>query len=228
MLQIKRGGALLRLFVVLGLLPVAWRPVGAGERPVLSAGPPPVVSIADRGDATLQLEGRFTTTTSRAIVWNVLTDYDHIQEFVSSMRSSHVKEHGNGFLIVEQESVAKVLFFQRTFHLLLKVREEPQQSIAFEDVSRASFEHYDGSWSLKETPAGIEVIYRLTAKGGFMTTGFMSRTAARNMAEELLEQVRTEMSHRAGAKAAGSPRSAVGAFGALRTRSPEAHTRCSP
>ena len=169
------------------------RPGPAGSLPQQVA-----VSFADLGDSTMRLEGRFTTAAPRATAWGVLTDYDHIQTFVASMRSSRVKARGDGFLLVEQKSVARVLLFQRTFDVLLRVREEPARSILFDDVSKVSFERYEGSWTLQEVPGGMEVIYRLTAKGGLV--GFATRGPSLRMVRELLEQVRAEMGRRAEAR----------------------------
>jgi hypothetical protein len=190
----------------LASLVLAWLPAAASERRVLpDTRSQVVVSLADSAEGTVQLEGRFTASASSAIAWSVLTDYDHIQDFVSSMRVSRVRCRGNGFLLVEQESVGKALFFQRTFRLLLEVREEPRRSIAFEDVSRSSFERYEGSWSMQDAPGGVVVNYRLTAKGGFMAPGFVMRGASRKMVGELLNQVRTEMMVRSRVKGAERP-----------------------
>jgi hypothetical protein len=192
---------------VLTYLVLAWLPAAAAaasERRVPADSRSPVaVSIADSAGGVVRLVGRFTTPASAAVAWGVLTDYDHIQDFVSSMRSSRVKCRGNGYLLVEQESTGRALFVTRTLHLLLEVREEPRRSIAFEDVSRTSFERYQGSWSLAEVPGGgVEVTYRLTVKGGSMAPGFVMRGASRKMVAELLDQVRTRMS--AGPGLAGS------------------------
>ncbi|HXO43505.1 MAG TPA: SRPBCC family protein [Thermoanaerobaculia bacterium] len=200
------GGARLRRFAVLmGLAALAlaalaalaawWPPAAAGQEPIFAGSlSQVVVSFADLGDSTMQLEGRFMTAASSATAWSVLTDYDHIPSFVSSMRSSRVKARGDGYLLVEQESVAKVLWFQRKLDVLLKVREEPPHRIAFDDVSKASFERYEGSWTLQDTPAGREVIYRLTVKGGLI--GLVARSHSQNMVRELLEQVRAEIGRR--------------------------------
>ncbi|MBV8201591.1 MAG: SRPBCC family protein [Acidobacteria bacterium] len=189
------------LLGILALLPPpASSPAAAAEQPGVAAGLQPVsVAFTDLGDSTLRLEGRFTTPASRATAWGVLTDYDHIQTFVDSMLASRVKARGDGLLLVEQRSVARVLWFHRTFDVVLKVREEPGRLIAFDDVSKASFERYEGSWSLQDTAAGTEVIYRLTAKGGFI--GFMARGPAQKMVKALLEQVRAEIGRRAAARA---------------------------
>ncbi len=204
------GGAGLRrptyLTVLAGVAALAVLAVLASALPaaaaVRSATPsgglsPITVSVADLGDSTMRLDGRFTVNCPAATAWSVLTDYDHIQKFVTSMRKSRVKERGDGFLLVEQESVAKLFLFHRTFHVLLKVVEKPRQSIVFDDVSRTSFAQYTGSWSLQEVGGGVEVSYRLTVKGGLV--GITPRGSSQQMVASLLEQVRAEIARRAAA-----------------------------
>ena len=182
--------------VVLAALVLWWPPAAASRQALLADSlSQVVVTFADLGNSTMRLEGRFTTAAPRAIAWSVLTDYDHISAFVASMRSSRVKARGDGFLLVEQETTARILLFRRTMHVLLKVREQPRQSIAFDDVSKASFERYEGSWTLQETAGGTQVIYQLTAKSGFV--GFVARSSSQRMVRELLEQVRAEIDRRA-------------------------------
>jgi carbon monoxide dehydrogenase subunit G len=197
------GARLRRLALRVGLVALAlapsWPPAAAGQDPVLAGSlAQVVVSFADLGDSTMRLEGRFTTAASSATAWSVLTDYDHISAFVTSMRSSRVKARGDGYLLVEQESVAKMLWFQRKLDVVLKVREEPPRFIAFEDVSKTSFARYEGSWTLQDTPAGREVIYRLTVKGGLI--GLVARSRSQSMVKELLEQVRAEIGRREAAR----------------------------
>ncbi|HEV3073145.1 MAG TPA: SRPBCC family protein [Thermoanaerobaculia bacterium] len=185
--------------LALAALAAWWPPAAAGQEPIFASSLPQVaVSFADLGDSTMRLEGRFMTAASSATAWSVLTDYDHIPAFVASMRSSRVKARGDGYLLVEQESVAKLLWFQRRLDVLLKVREEPPHLIAFDDVSKASFERYEGTWTLQDTPAGREVIYRLTVKGGLI--GLVARSRTQGMVRELLEQVRAEIGRREAAR----------------------------
>lgn len=193
-LAARMGTAALAL-AALAALAAWWPPAAAGQEPIIAGSlSQVVVSFADLGDSTMQLEGRFMTTASSTTAWSVLTDYDHIPSFVTSMRSSRVKARGDGYLLVEQESVARMLWFQRKMDVLLKVREEPPHRIAFDDVSKVSFERYEGSWTLEDTPGGREVIYRLTVKGGLI--GLVARSHSRNMVRELLEQVRAEIGRR--------------------------------
>ncbi|MEO8504166.1 MAG: SRPBCC family protein [Acidobacteriota bacterium] len=175
----------------------AWVPLHASEHPV----PPDarssiVVSLQEGKDGAMQLEGSFAVGVPSATVWSVLTDYEHMPEFVSAMHSSHVQSQHDGILMVEQESVGRVMFFHRTVRVLLKVREEPLRSIVFEDASKESFERYEGSWRIKQALGSTVVTYRLTAKPDFAAPGFLMRSAYRKMVGELLEQLRAEMNSR--------------------------------
>jgi ribosome-associated toxin RatA of RatAB toxin-antitoxin module len=169
----------------------------AGERPAeTDVRSPVVVSLAGSHDGTLQVTGRFTIAVPHRIAWEVLTDYDHIPQFVPSMKASRVIGHTDGALLVEQTSVGRLLFFERTYRVVLRVREEAPRAIVFTDTSRTSFERYEGTWSLNDAPTGVEIVYRLTAKDG-LATGAAMRGASRHMVEDLLERVRAEISARA-------------------------------
>jgi hypothetical protein len=198
------GGARLRrriLLVGLAAATLGCPLAAAGPQAAAVEGLPEVaVSVADLGDSTMRLEGRFQVNGSSANAWSVLTDYDHIPSFVASMRSSHVKERGDGFLLVDQESVGRMFLFRRTFRVLLKVREAALRSIAFEDVSKVSFQRYEGAWTLQETRGGMQVGYLLTVKGALV--GFMTRGPSQKMVRDLLEQVRAEIDRRAAAAVA--------------------------
>lgn len=169
------------------------------------------VLVADLGDSTVQVDGRFIIRAPLAVAWDVLSDYDHLARFVCSMRESHVDSHAGPTLVVRQRFAGRLLFLERSFNVQLSIREEPQRSIAFRDLSHADFERYEGAWTLRETEEGIEVTYRLTVKGGLV--GLATKSPARRMAQELLAEIHSEIGRRsAGAGAAadrGSGRSAV-------------------
>ena len=184
------------LTLLLALSTVAWLPPGQRASGASGCRSSIVVSLQDGKDGAMLLEGKFAVAVPGETAWSVLTDYEHMPEFVSAMRSSHVQSRQDGVLMVEQESVGRVLFFHRTIRVLLKVREEPLQSIAFEDSSKESFQHYEGSWQIKQALGSTVVTYRLNAKADFAAPGFMMRGAYRKIVGELLEQLRAEMNSR--------------------------------
>lgn len=154
------------------------------------------VSLKRLPSAAYELHGAFEVAASSAAVWEVLTDYEGIPSFVSSMRSSKVKEAlPDGSLVVEQKAVGGMFFLTRTVTILLVVRRE-EQSLSFEDVGRESFWRYEGGWRTEQTPTGVRVDYRLVAQPDFVAPSMIMSRAMKRGARELLDQVRVEIERR--------------------------------
>jgi len=145
----------------------------------------------------IALEGGFSVSASPGIVWSVLTDYDGIGRFVSSMRESHVTRRASDSVFVEQEAVGRMFLFSRRLHARLRIHEEPPARIRFEDVLGKDFRHYRGEWSIGSAGSGATVIYRLEADPAFSIPDFVARSAFRGAARDLLKQVRAEIERRA-------------------------------
>src|SRR5437773_5510568 len=68
-----------------------------------------------------RLDGDFTANIPRTVAWGVLTDYDEIDRFVSSIRLSAVLGRESTEVMVEQVAEARLLMFTRPIHLMLRV-----------------------------------------------------------------------------------------------------------
>jgi hypothetical protein len=188
-----------RLQLLAALAVVAASAAAAIEEPGRQA--PVTVSLAGSQDGSLHVAGQFTTEASRELAWSVLTDYDHLQSFIHSMRSSRIVGRADGCVLVEQTSTGSFLFVKRTFRVMLRVCEEPMSAIHFLDTSHASFDRYEGSWTLQEPATGpLRVAYNLTARGGLATSA-LTRGASERTARQLLEEVQREIETRRGAAA---------------------------
>ena len=140
-----------------------------------------------------QLKGDFEVAAPLNKVWEVLTDYDHIDEFVSSIERSEVKERGIHSLLLEQSAIAGAFVFKKKVDVLLKVLEQPTKEIIFVDISHHDFELYEGSWSLESVPNGVEVRYEMIAEPRTRTPRFLTRAAFLKTSRNLLKEVRTEI-----------------------------------
>jgi carbon monoxide dehydrogenase subunit G len=187
----SRRRSLATLLVCLGLA-AGWAP-GA-----LANVPAPVVSVEDQHSVS-DVQGRFEVPVPLSVAWDVLTDYDHIADFVSSMRASAVESRSDSGLTVRQEAAVGPFPFRRVAHLLLDVRELPDRRIEFHDLLDRDFRLYRGAWELSPEPSGTAVTYVLHAQPtgaipSFISHAFLSRTVRR-----LLTQVQAEMIRRASA-----------------------------
>lgn len=158
----------------------------------------PAVSLKDLGQGAYEIEGSFSVPVPSTGAWAVLSDYDRVAGFVSSMRRSRVLEREPDHLLVEQEASARFLLFSRGVRVLLKVRERAPERIAFEDVDGRDFAFYAGSWEVSPEGTGSRVVYRLKAKRRFAAPDFVARGAFKRGAEALLDEVRREMLLRSG------------------------------
>jgi hypothetical protein len=154
------------------------------------------VAIRESEQGTYVVEGGFTVDAARPVVWAVLTDYEGIHDFVSSIRRSVVTERHPDHLLLLQEGVGRIFVFSKSIHVLLEVREDPERTIAFRDVCGKSFESYAGKWRIEDGDQGLRVSYTLRAKPAFRQPGFVTRKSMRDNVRRLLEEVRLEIESR--------------------------------
>jgi len=168
---------------------------GAEARPAAAAIlDSPSVSVSS-ASGTYRIEGSFDVETPADIVWAVLTDYDRVPSFVSSVRSSTAQRESSGRLLVTQEAVGRAGPFSRTMHVVLDVTEQAPERIAFRDVCGGSFHSYAGSWTIAPEGAGVRVRYTLEARPRSSPPLFAKSILSSN-ARGLLEQVRLEILRR--------------------------------
>jgi carbon monoxide dehydrogenase subunit G len=185
----------------------AWAAAAAAALAVWMAGPvaassldavstvasAPSVSVTSTSGA-YHIEGTFAVGAPATVAWAVLTDYDRVPSFVSSMRSSTAQRE-TGRLLVTQEAVGRAGPFSRTIHVVLEVTEQAPERIAFRDVCGGSFHSYAGSWTIEPDGVGVRVTYILDAQPRSSPPLFAKSIMASN-ARGLLEQVRGEILRR--------------------------------
>ena len=154
------------------------------------------VRLERHPDATYEITGLFTVDASTTVVWGVLTDYERIPAFVSSMRSSRVREaRADGTLVVEQRAVGGMFFLSKTLRTRLEVRRSPER-LRFTDVGHEDFRSYDGDWEVRPITAGAGVTYHLLVEPGFGAPSFIMNRAMKRDARKLLDEVRAEIVRR--------------------------------
>jgi ribosome-associated toxin RatA of RatAB toxin-antitoxin module len=157
-----------------------------------------------RSEEGIEVEGRCLVDAPPTTVWAVLTDYDGIDRFVSSMRESHVSERSEDHVLVDQVAVGRLFLFSRRLRTRLLVREEPLVRIVFEDVLKRDFALYQGDWRIQSRDGGTEVVYRAVARPARAVPDMMLRGMFKSTVRDLLSQVRVEIERRAELLSAGS------------------------
>lgn len=203
---VKRALVLAAAFAMLVIQPTPARADDPSESGSIVASLTPAAEASDesggvtvqvtRGNEGLEVEGRCRVEGSRGTAWSVLTDYDGISRFVSSMRESRVTVHGDGFLLVEQVAVGRLLLFSRSMHVTLRVTEEPHGRIRFEDVLRRDFDSYRGEWRIEGSGHDTEIVYHVTARPTSSIPDFIARGMFKRTVRDLISQVAAEIRRR--------------------------------
>src|SRR5262245_36317182 len=124
-----------------------------------------VVQAARNGDLLLiDATADFQGTVAQA--WNVLTDYERLQEFIPNLRSSRVIERTKGTVMVEQKGEARLLIFSYPIEVRLAINEFPPGKV----VSRAvagNFREMSSVYTLEGKQGRVRLHY-----SGRMTPDF--------------------------------------------------------
>src|SRR5688572_20516767 len=89
------------------------------------------------------VDAAFDVDAPAAIAWEVLTDYEGIGRFVSSIRQSTVKQRSGGRVLLEQHGVGRAWIVSLPMHVVLEVREQDARVLMFRDVCGKSFTTYE-------------------------------------------------------------------------------------
>jgi carbon monoxide dehydrogenase subunit G len=110
-------------------------------------------------------EGDFITFTASAelnvdqkIAWQVLSDYDHLAEFIPDMRSSRTVLRTLDGAMVEQKGEFTFLFFHQPVDVVLAVYEEPQRRIVARAVA-GNLKDLEGRYELLPSDHGVRLSY---------------------------------------------------------------------
>jgi hypothetical protein len=151
---------------------------------------------------TYDVEASFPVTANCAVAWDVLTDYDHLPQFVGSLKRSHIEEYwGRSHFLLEQEFEGGFLFVTKRVRVRLDVRETRCELIRFEDVGHLDFEFYKGFWKIHSDPNGeLTVSYSLKAQQNFDEP--FAGDYMKGGIKDLLDSVRREILRRQALKTA--------------------------
>jgi ribosome-associated toxin RatA of RatAB toxin-antitoxin module len=162
-----------------------------------AASPGVEVTLVESPRGVYRLDGEFTVDAATATAWAVVTDYDRIEHFVSSIESSRILRRDADGAVVEQVGRGKFLFFSRRAKLTLDVREKGPGRLEFRRISGPEFLGYEGSWTVSPSMDGCIVEYALRAEPApGVAPKFAAKRVLRKTVQGLLDEVRAEILRR--------------------------------
>lgn len=150
------------------------------------------------GDKVYQITSSGTVAAAPALVWRILTDYNHLADYLPNLKSARVLSRNGDSSIVEQLGTARFLFFSQPIRVVVQAHERAPDRI---DVSliEGDMKVYRATWELSPLAggAGTRVAYNATIVPKFDVPGIVGthvvrKDVARMMAAVLLRLDRQE------------------------------------
>jgi hypothetical protein len=106
------------------------------------------VEASSHGTA-VEIVARATIKAPYALIWQTLTDYDHLADFIPGMMKSHLIERRGNAAIVEQTGKAAILFFSYPIEVTVESLEQPPDFIGIR-VLKGNLKQLDGGYRLEK------------------------------------------------------------------------------
>ena len=113
----------------------------------VQAAEPVSIRASSRGGA-VEIEARATLRAPYALIWQTLTDYDHLSDFIPGMLKSQVIERRGSAAIVEQMGTAAILFFDYPINVVVESTEYPPTFIGVR-VLKGNLKQLEGGYRLE-------------------------------------------------------------------------------
>ena len=111
-----------------------------------------VLVEADRHGERFDVRARAVVAAPPALVWQVLTDYEHLPRFIPGITKSVVRLHQGNRLLLDQSGAARFLLFTFPIEVQLDVVEWPPDWIASRAVG-GNVRRMNGRYELRPDPA---------------------------------------------------------------------------
>ena len=142
------------------------------------------------GDKVYQIRSSGTVEAAPAVVWRILTDYNHLADYLPNLKSTRVVSRNGGTVIVEQLGTARFLFFSRTIRLVVQVNERAPDRIDI-GLIEGDMKVYRASWELRPLAGatGTRVVYTATIVPKFDVPGIVGTNVVRNDIAKMMAAV---------------------------------------
>ncbi len=114
-----------------------------------------------------RLAAQLRTPTSVDALWSVLTDYDHLSEYIPNLSSSKILYRHDNKVHLEQIGCQQLMGFSFTAKVQLELIEDPSSGSLDFCLLKGDFRRFEGSWKMEELSngKGSRLLYELTVQG---------------------------------------------------------------
>jgi ribosome-associated toxin RatA of RatAB toxin-antitoxin module len=144
----------------------------------------------------LQVQATLDADAPPTLCFDVLADYDRLEEFVPGLISSDVVSEPGEPILLHQVGQASAGPFDYTLDVTLAVRDSAPQLIEFERVD-GNLRQMKGRWTVSGDTVHCDIDYRAEIEPAFWVPPLIGPMLMRNRVEAQLEGVLEEIHRRA-------------------------------
>jgi ribosome-associated toxin RatA of RatAB toxin-antitoxin module len=154
---------------------------------------------AERRGERVEVRARALVAAPATVVWEVLTDYEHLPRFIPGIAKSVVRSRDGGRLLIEQSGKARFLIFSFPIEVRLEVTERPPQSISSRAVA-GNVRRMTGRYEIQPDAEHGTVLLRYVGEiePDFKLPPLIGVAALRSSATEQFTAMVAEIERRAG------------------------------
>jgi len=131
-------------------------------------------------DEVYQITSSGTVAATPATVWRILTDYNHLADYLPNLKSARVISRDGDTVIVEQQGTARFLFFSQPIRLLVQVQERAPDQIDISLID-GDMKVYRATWRLSPVAGatGTRVVYHANIVPKFDVPGIVGTSVVK-------------------------------------------------
>ncbi len=138
---------------------------------------------------TRRLAAQLTTSLEDWSLWEVLTNYEKLSEFIPNLLSSEVLLRDGNEIQLKQVGTQEFLGFDFSAEVYIKLIEDKKNGKLCFSLIKGDFRRFDGSWNINCFPNGLgsSLTYELTVQGCFgMPVALIEKHLQKNLTRNLL------------------------------------------
>ncbi len=138
---------------------------------------------------TRRLAAQLSTPLEICYLWEVLTSYEKLSEFIPNLLSSEVLSRVENQIFLKQIGYQEFLGFNFSAEVFIKLIEDRSNAVLSFSLIKGDFRKFEGSWKIKEssTGKGSSLIYELIVQGCFgMPVTLIEKHLRKNLTTNLL------------------------------------------
>jgi ribosome-associated toxin RatA of RatAB toxin-antitoxin module len=145
------------------------------------------------GGKVYQIASNGTVAAAPDAVWRILTDYEHMSDYVPNLKSARVVSRDGDKVVIEQLGAAKFLFFSHAIRLVVQVHEQAPNRFDVTLVD-GDMKVYRCTWELVPLPdGGTRLLYTAAIAPKFYVPGMLEASLVRKDVTAMMAAVLTRL-----------------------------------